>query len=1142
MTKIKLLLKIYVLNILYLFFFTGCKEEFNREKEDNSSLNLGTLIFDLDTIRGYIINPITDDSIHPLINSIGTEIKTGVVIPFNGEIISNTQPPIKSKPALPKTIIIPTNAHPVPQHLRKVLVDSSKLIKIRLSDMDPPIVTIAAGKKIPINEPVPIKALPMRYKDNATFPIQYLDVAQGLSSSYVNDIMEDRKGNLWFAMGETGLSKYNGIEITHYGIKEGLSGKGGVGLLQDSKGNIWIGTDKGVTLYDGKNFIQFTQKEGFTNNDVGSISEDKKGNIWFGTMTGAYKYDGKKFTHYTKRQGLPADSVTSCFPDSKGNVWFATTRGISCFDGETFTHFSQKCGLSVKQPQTIVEDNEGHLWFNDYYSTETSLVCYDGKSFTLYGELDGLQGNQYLGVLKDKTGNIWASSLENGMYKFDGYHFSHYGLSEGLSSFKVRKMFEDSYGNLWLATEGGGVNKLNANGFSYPFPDDLLGSNRIRPIAKDGMGNLWLGTDGDRLFKSITGTSNQFLSFTSKEGLSGLGQRSLYAEKSGKLLIGTSGNSSISLFDGKRFIALNKEYGSTDGGVLAICKDNKGNYWFGTYEKGIFIYDGKHFIQITEKEGLSAKKVLEIKQDNKHNIWLGTENGGLIKYDGTSMIIYAEKQGMFANAVTSILEDKDGSIWLGTQGAGVCNFDGKKFTYYTEKQGLSNNNVWSLLKDSSGNIWAGTDKGLNCLLKDGNKYIIYNYGQQNGIKLPDFNLHSAAMDNNNHTWWGTGKNVLTRDMNVPVKKGNARSMQLNYIELNDSFYDFRNLPDSIKKNISYKSIAPFSNCPEGLTVSHNFNHFSFHFSAIDWASPDKIKYSYRIIGVDKNWSNPSKENIAEYRNLSYGKYELQVKAIGQSQVWTETLSYKFSVLPAWWQTWWCKAIMAAIASLLVFIIVRFIYKTRIRKQRILFEKQLAVQYERQRISAEMHDDVGASLSGIKLLTELAKKKITDEHAVAEIEKIYDSVGTISANMKEVIWGLEVENDRLENLVTFIQKQVRRLLENYPCELTIQIPDKIPTIIINGIDRRNIYLLVKEAIHNIIKHSGADKINISISCVDKITILIADNGMGLGKNEKKDTGNGMKNMQHRIHQLNGKIFIKNENGLILTFEIPLPILS
>src|SRR5215204_546661 len=163
-------------------------------------------------------------------------------------------------------------------------------------------------------------------------------------------------------------------------------------------------------------------------------------------------------------------------------------------------------------------------------------------------------------------------------------------------------------------------------------------------------------------------------------------------------------------------------------------------------------------------------------------------------------------------------------------------------------------------------------------------------------------------------------------------------------------------------------------------------------------------------------------------------------------------------------------IVAVAALSIILLIVRLIYISRLRKQRAVLEKQLAVQFERQRISAEMHDDIGAGLSGIRLLTEMTKGKVKGTSASNEVEKIYESVGDISAKMKEVIWSLNTENDQLSSLISYIQRQARLWLENYSCHLTISTPEKIPDMEIAGESRRNIFLAVKEAVHNIIKHS------------------------------------------------------------------------
>jgi signal transduction histidine kinase len=168
---------------------------------------------------------------------------------------------------------------------------------------------------------------------------------------------------------------------------------------------------------------------------------------------------------------------------------------------------------------------------------------------------------------------------------------------------------------------------------------------------------------------------------------------------------------------------------------------------------------------------------------------------------------------------------------------------------------------------------------------------------------------------------------------------------------------------------------------------------------------------------------------------------------------------------------------------------------------------------------------------------MTKGKVRDEAVGAEMEKIYQSVGDISGKMKEVIWSLNTENDQLSSLISYIQRQVRLWLENYPCHLNIKIPENIPDVEISGESRRNIFLAVKEAVHNIIKHSGADRINIDITCNEALKISISDNGSGIHLDKSNDIGNGLRNMRQRMRQLNGKFLMQNTEGLTLTFEIP-----
>lgn len=1120
--------------IFLILLLPGCRQNSKQKTTNDLRLYPEPLTATIDTTHGYTINLLTGDSIKPLINSFGNRVKTGISFPFNGIKADpeKTTKPLISKAVTPERTISKTNVYPVPEKLTLIPVDTSTLKRIQSGK--PAVITVT-GIKMPCREPVPIKALPLRFKDNATANVQYLDVDQGMGASYVYALLEDKSGNIWLGTDGAGISKYDGVSFTHYGKKEGLSFNTVTCMLLDKSGRIWIGTEDGLNSFDGTNFTQY--KETFTGNRIYSITEDKKGNTWFGTSTGLIRFDGKGFNRYSTKEGLPSDTVNTCMEDRNGNTWIGTNGGAVRFHRDQLTYFTVKDGLLSNSISSLLEDDSGHIWMG----SNKGISKFDGKGITNYTEKDGLSNNVVWTMCKDMYGNIWIGTSFGGINKYDGRSLTHYSLKEGLSNSKVRSILEDRSGNIWFGTDGGGINKLNNAGFSYLAHNEVLANNRVRPIIKDKTGNMWFGTEGGGIGKYdaaiFTGSARTFSYLNKKYGANFSGQRSLLQDAAGNIWIGTN-KGNIIRFNGQLFTTYPPKEGPVDNTVFDIKQDRLGNIWFAKMHDGLSKYNGQYFTAYTEKEGLPCKKIYAILEDKKGNLWFATDGAGICRFNGTELIVYSEKEGLFSKTITAVIEDRKGDLWLGTSGEGVCRFDGKRFTYYTEEQGLSNNNVWSLIEDSTGRIWAGTDKGLNCFIPQNNKYVIYNYGLQDGLKAMDFNLHSARIDNNNRLWWGTGKNIVIKDLNNPFKQYHVGSVKLNYVEINDLFYDYHNLPDSIHKKIGYSSVMPFSNCPDSLSVTYDQDHFTFHFSAIDWSAPDKIKYSYRMVGLDDTWSRPTDEPVADYRNLSHGDYQFQVKAIGQSQVWTEPYTYDFTIRPAWWQTWWFKTLAILAALAILFFVSHFIYYYQLRKQRTAMEKQLAVQYERQRISAEMHDDIGAGLSGIRLLTEMTKNKVKDEQAAAEVEKIYQSVGDISSKMKEVIWSLNTQNDDLPNLISYLQKQARQWLEHYPGQLTVELPETIPAVQVNGEARRNIVLMIKEAIHNIIKHSGADKVTMKINCDHNFTIIVADNGKGMIKDQYNSSGNGMKNLQQRMQQLNGKLLIKNENGLTLLFEIPL----
>jgi len=1132
-----------------LLLLYGCKRNANSSAEENLNLYPNPVIVSLNTSSGYLINTITGDSIKPLINTLGDTVKTGIPIPFHGKVLPPFKPRIVTA-GYPTKTEVPTNVYAIPENLTTFLVDTAKLKKIKLGQDDQSFVlknsmgTVRTGIPIPITgkkvkciQPRPVKALALRSKDDPTATIQYLDVGQGLNFSYISSVLEDRRGNLWFGIAESGVCKYDGKSFINYTIKEGLTNNNVNCIFEDANGNIWIGTQGGITMFDGEVFTHYTEKDGLSNNIISAINQDKLGNFWFCTSNSITKYSGKTIIHYSNKEGLPTGAVFSSIEDKKGNIWIGTYFGAVKFDGYTFTYFNKKDGLASDFVERIFEDSKGNMWFA---SDNGGISKYDGKKITCYSKKDGFSNFQITSIIEDHSGNIWVGTSLGGAIKYDGKTFTHYTEKEGLSKSGIRNMLEDENGNIWLATQGGGVNKLSNKNFTHLIPNELFENSKIRPIVKDKNGNLWMGSESGGIGKY---DGKNFKYFANKEGLSSISQRALLCDKKGNIWIGSE-NGDIIKFDGKRFVNYFNAKRIALSSVFSIFEDNSGNIWFGKRD-GIIKYDGSISTQYTVENGLSTNAVFSIFQDKKGNLWFGTFGGGLSKYNGKQLIHYTEREGLFSKSITSIEEDGEGNIWMGTLGTGICKFDGSTFSYYIQPGGQLSNNIWSMQKDSLGNFWFGTDKGLTLFVPDSakpqslpTKYTIHNFGLEDGLRALDFNLHSACIDDNNRIWWGTGKGITSFDLNTRLTFNTPRSLGFSFIEINQQHYDFRNLPDSMRKNISYSHIAAYTNHPDSLTVSFDMNHFTFHFSAIEWSAPEKIKYSYRLIGLDDKWSNPNEESTADYRNLGYGKYEFQVKAIGESQLWTAPFTYMFTIQPAWWQTIWFKAILILMGAFLIFYISQIIVKARLRKQRIVMEKQLAVELERQRISSEMHDDIGAGLSGIRLLTEVAKLKSNDSQSLFEFERIYNSVGDVAERMREVIWSLNTENDHFESLIDFLRKQSRLVMEHYPCKFDIKVPEEIPDIKISGDARRHIYLAVKEALHNIIKHSGADYVELTISLSSKLVITIADNGKGFDMENIDFSGNGLRNMRRRIEQLKGNFDVNNNKGTLLTFEIPI----
>jgi ligand-binding sensor domain-containing protein/serine phosphatase RsbU (regulator of sigma subunit) len=849
----------------------------------------------LNTEAGYTIHPLTGDSIHPIINSLGDTLITGVPIPAQGRVID---PGSVSAPRLRqagKPEVIPThlNVHNIPKNLRTQAVHGVDLLKTKILGAESSDFVLVnstgdtvrtgipiplEGKEVPFVQPNPEIALPPGMKENAILDIQYLDVYHGMFSSQVISIVEDSHGQLWFGTTGGGASMYDGQTFSHYTKEEGLCETWILSSMKDSHSNLWFGTmGEGVIRFNGENFTHITEKEGLSNNLINCILEDSRGHYWFGTDGGGIcLYDGESLTHFSTNEGLSSNWVLSMKEDSQGHLWFGTSRGVCMYDGQSFLHYAVDEIPGNIPIQSIEEDSHGNLWFA---TRGAGVMKYDGESFTFFTEEEGLSSNPVNSILEDRQGRLWFGTTGAGAYMYNGSTFTHVSEKEGLSGSWITQIVEDSHGNLWLGTIGGGISIYNSQSFQHYTEELGLSSRAVYSILEDSQGRLWFGT--------MFGGAN--------------------------------------LYDGLSFKYYGEEEGLSGQTIESMLEDSHGNIWFGTASGGVSMFDGSTFTQYTEEAGLSNISVGSILEDSKGQLWFGTLGGGVSRYNGESFTHFSEKEGLSSNLIGCMMEDRQGRIWFGTMTAGVSMFDGQSFLHISETEGVNENLVQSIMEDGKGNIWLSTEDGLNLIrIRSGNDSLqIHSFKLQDGLKGTNFISNSVLLDSKNRFWWGSNKCLTMLDLNKFQVENLAPRMQLKGIDLNGQSCNYRRGEQDMGANIKFDSVARFFNYPIHLELPYEQNHLTFHYSAINWAAPHKVRYAYKMTGFQEEWNPATTQTQANYRNLPFGSHTFMVRAIGEAQVWSEPLEYTFTIKPPWWQSWLARIGYGILAFSLVFAIVQW---------------------------------------------------------------------------------------------------------------------------------------------------------------------------------------------------------------------------
>ncbi len=751
------------------------------------------------------------------------------------------------------------------------------------------------------------------------------NMENGLSQNQVQTICQDNNGNLWVGT-ISGLSRYDGTHFLSFSKSQGLAEDWISASCKDRSGNLWFGHWAGsISRYNQKTqaFENLHLEEQLRFQTVQKLFADEQNNIWIATQgAGMFIYNStlKKLISFGPGKGLSGSMVFDFTFDHSNNCWVSSDKGLSCY---TFSPgnaseprcltFSAKEGLFSEQ-LTAIHCNALHeLWIG---SADKGIAVLPLNQLTDINKPELFLKNQYLfsknslGVTKpvkcfyeDSQQNMWIGTVGDGAFVFSydaGLRgksrltnglFKTYSTRQGLTYFNVNTFFEDREHSLWIGTDLG-LNLYRGERFQIYDEADQLPNNIVWATCVDHLNNIWLGTNEGLSRLNAPGSSTasnssaknserKIVSFTEKEGLLAKTILSCFEDSRHTLWLGTAGGGVFYKKSGspvfERFTTAN---GIPDNTVYTIAEDKDGNIWLGTKAGAACFNTIKNQFQLYNSEnGLSGDHIYRIYKDTRNILWIAALGGDLCSYDGLTFKQYNVQHGLKHQFILSMNADRLGNLWLGAYGGGLYKYDGKKFINFSSKDGMKTLSPFSVVADKEGNIWMGNNQGIEKFDTKKNQFI--HYGKAEGFLGSECNPNASCIDLQGNIWFGTIMGALR-------------------------FNPREDLPNKISPVISLQGIKinqKVTAFPADGEFAHDQNHIGFNFSGVCLSNPEKLVYEYTLDGFDHGWIQASsKVHEAIYTHLPPGEYTFKVKARNNSGVWSEPVSYFFTVKPAFWQT------------------------------------------------------------------------------------------------------------------------------------------------------------------------------------------------------------------------------------------------
>lgn len=844
---------------------------------------------------------------------------------------------------------------------------------------------------------------------------------------------------------------------------------------------------------------------GLESGRVRALEKDSTGSLWAGTERGLARWDSERFSDMTPTNGESALTVTRLIPAGDGSMWVAANERLRrCRDRRWLAEAAGEGSLwkSLPDERLIQASRDGGLWLARPMGAEILRIDPDGTVKHLT-KRDGLSGLDISRLFLDSEENLWVGYTRSGLACIRPRLFTTVGESEGLQNPGITSVSEDRDGAIWMGTQSGALECWRAG--------------RCRTV------DLPMTTDQD-------------------------GASTVCADEAGRVI--AARYMGVWRQEGESFRLI----ASATQGVTLMLRGGEGRVWLASKSR-IWCLQGDTVREMFNAEADGCSPITTLTESADGSLWIGTGNGKLAHLVGDQVELFAPRDQHGALWYRASLLDGAGGLWLGTAGSGLLHFRDGRFARFTTAQGLPSDYIAQLVDDGQGSLWMGTQAGLvrvakaalaDCAAGRRPDVPWRLFDRSDGLRTVAIGRESKPncwRARDGRLWFVMANSIAS--VNPAEVRSDTRPPSVLIEELRVDGREISAGSAATAERKALDTVPAIRPPPSGpLTIIPGLHVLEFHYTGLSLTAPESMRFRYRLVGCDQDWIEAGRERMATYRHLPPGAFSFEVRARSRDGVWSDPATLDFKIEPHFWQTlWFSIGAPTALLALLVGLAGWGIQRKH-RQQLVRLEQRQALERERARIAQDLHDDLGAGLTEINLGSSLAQDVTTTPTEAREYAReIGARARDLAAALDEIVWAVNPRNDTVASLAAYMTQFAEQFLKTARLRVRFSVSNYLPDMPLNSEQRHHLFLVVKEAFNNIVRHAAATEVHLAMTADGGIMrITVADNGRGLPFDPARSGGNGLANMRARMQQLGGQCAITGATGQGTVVAMSLPLNS